>query len=516
MKQRRPRGLALLAAFYLTVTSCMVFVDAAGAQSSLVTRRFLEDHRSVVFWIHVTTNETFIVNGNARVNITVEAVVVRKNASLYVSSVQISLANTNVAASQPILENLTAIGQRAEALLVLGVSDPGFSSIEPGKQREHELSIGVRGEMRDESGELQSLNVERSMNVNVLSPEAPATLDVLLPQVVKEGEQFQLIARLDNSGLFPITNVRFYVRGYELHTVQGQYRLITHVDAGRSAQVEFPVFFEAMGFHAVDVDVSYWSFGGYNASLTETVLLNVKGVSTISCQVSRLGVGADYGVQGTVQPSRPNVLVTLETSVDGGLSWKTLGEIKTGLNGTYSHLWTAETRGTHLFRASWEGDESFVGAQSEVARLDVTRNVSQIALSLSSSEITEKGEVVIMGKVIPPQIDSVVTLSYRINEHSWNTISVVDTMADGSFGYTWSPPRSDVYFVKASWDGNADYFGGESPALTFTVAAEARSFSDQVTSFLYSPLGIGSVTVVVAAVVVLLVIRARRRRLLEK
>jgi len=516
MKQRRLLGLALLAAFYLTISSCMVFVETAGAQSSLVTRRFLEDHRSVVFWIYVTTNETFIVNGNARVNITVETVVVRKNASLYISSVQLSLANTNVAASQPILENLTDTGQWAQTSLVLRVSDPGFSSIEPGKQREHVLSIDVRGEMRDVSGDLQSLDVERSMNVNVLSPEAPATLDVLLPQVVKESEQFQVVARLDNNGLFPITNVRFYVRGYELRTVQGQYRLITRVDAGRSVQVEFPAFFEAMGFHAVDVDVSYWSFGGYNTSLTDTVLLSVKGASTVSCQVSRLGVGADFSVQGAVQPSRPDVLVTLEFSVDDGLSWKTLGEIKTSLNGTYDHPWTAEAKGTYLFRASWEGDESFVGAQSQVARLEVTRDISRITLSLSPSKITVDGEVVITGKVIPPQIDSVVTLSYRIDEHSWNTISVVDTIAGGSFEYTWSPPRSDVYFVKASWNGNADYFGGESPALTFTVAAEAPSFSDQVTSFLYSPLGIGSVAVVVAAAVVLLVIRARRRRLSEK
>ncbi|NIN68322.1 MAG: hypothetical protein GTO63_27170, partial [Anaerolineae bacterium] len=94
------------------------------------------------------------------------------------------------------------------------------------------LSVDVKGEMGDETGELQPLEVERSMNVNVLSPEAPATLDVVVPQVVAEGELFQLVARLDNDGLFPITNARFYVRGYELRMVQGQYRLVSQVDAG--------------------------------------------------------------------------------------------------------------------------------------------------------------------------------------------------------------------------------------------------------------------------------------------
>ena len=513
MRERGLLVLPLLAAFCLAIVPLTFLVEPAGAQGPLVTRSFLEDHGSVVFWIYVTTNETFTVNGNAPVNFTVETVVVRKNASLYVSSIQVLLADTNVAASQPILENLTATGQRVEASLVLSVSDSGLTSIEPGKRREYVLSIDVKGELRDEAGEPRSLDVKRSINVNVFSPEAPATLDVLLPQAVREGEEFHVVARLDNDGLFPITNIRFYVKGYELRVMEGQYRLINRVDAGRSAQAEFPVFFEAMGFHAVDVDVSYWSFGGYNVSLTQTVLLNVKGVSNISCQVSRPGVGADFSVEGAVQPSRPSVFVTLEFSVDNGLSWKRFGETKTALNGTYSYLWTAEAKGTYLFRASWDGDESFVGAQSQTARLEVIRDISQIALSLSSSKIPENGKVVIAGKVLPPQIGSAVTLSYRVDEQSWNTMSVVETKGDGSFEYTWSPPRSDVYYVKAFWNGNAEYFGGESPPLTFTVATEVPSFADQVTSFVYSPLGMAAVIAVVAVVVVAAVIRVRGRRL---
>ena len=516
MRERRLLVLPLLAAFYLAIVPVTFFVKPARAQESLVTRSFLEDHGSVVFWIYVTTNETFMVNGNAPVNFTVETVVVRKNASLYISSIQVLLADTNVAASQPILENLTATGQRVEASLVLSVSDPGLTSIEPGKRREYVLSIDVKGELRMEAGEPQSLDVKRSINVNVLSPDAPATLDVLLPQVVREGEEFQVVARLDNDGLFPITNIRFYVRGYELRLVEGQYRLIGRVDAGRSARVEFPALFEAMGFHAVDLDVSYWSFGGYNVSLTQTVLLNVKGVSNISCQVSRLGVGADFSVEGAVQPSRPNVLVTLEVSVDNGLTWKRLDETKTRLNGTYGHPWTAEAKGTYLFRASWDGDESFVGAQSQTARMEVVKDISQITLSLSSSKVPENDKVVITGKVLPPQISIAVTLSYRGDEHSWNTISIVDTGAGGSFEYTWSPPGTGTYYVKASWKGNADYYGDESPAVTLTVQAEVRSFVDQVISFLYSPLGTGLVIVFVAAAVFLLVIRVRRRRLPEQ
>ncbi|MFB0568177.1 MAG: hypothetical protein ACETV0_00950, partial [Nitrososphaeria archaeon] len=219
MRELRLLVLQLLAAFCLAIVPLTFFVEPASAQESLVTRSFLEDHGSVVFWIYVTTNETFTVNGNARVNFTVETVVVRKNASLYVSSVQVLLADTNVAASQPILENLTATGQRVEASLVLSVSDPGLTSIEPGKRREYVLSIDVKGELKNGAGEPQSLDVKRSINVNVLSPEAPATLDVILPQAVREGEEFQVVTRLDNDGLFPITNVRFYVSGYELRMV---------------------------------------------------------------------------------------------------------------------------------------------------------------------------------------------------------------------------------------------------------------------------------------------------------
>lgn len=510
--RRRLVGLPLLAAFCLAVASCAVFVQPVRAGGSAVTRRFLEDHGSVVFWIHVTTNETFIVNGVARVDFAVETVVVRENASLYVSSLEVFLADTNVAASQPILKNLTATGQRAEASLLLSVSDPGFSSIEPGERMKYALSVDVKGEMGDETGELQSLEVERSVNVNVLSPEAPATLDVVVPQVVAERELFQLIARLDNDGLFPVTNARFYVRGYELRMVQGQYRLVSQVDAGESVLAEFPVLFEAMGFHAVDVDVSYWSFGGYNVSLAQSVLVNVKGVSAVSCRVSQLGVGADFNVHGAVQPSRPSVLVTLEYSVDDGVSWETLGETETRLNGTYSYPWSAAARGTYLFRASWEGDESFVGAESQEARLDVARDISHSTLSLSSSRIVEDGEVVITGKVIPPEGSRVVKLSYRVEEEPWNTISALDTGADGSFEYTWRPPGSDTYYVKASWDGNAGYFGGDSPSLTLTVAGEAASLADEVISFLYSPLAVG-LLVVAAAVVVLLVIRGRRKGL---
>ncbi|MDH5363012.1 MAG: hypothetical protein OEW84_06840, partial [Aigarchaeota archaeon] len=112
MRERGLLVLPLLAAFCLAIVPLTFLVEPAGAQGPLVTRSFLEDHGSVVFWIYVTTNETFTVNGNAPVNFTVETVVVRKNASLYVSSIQVLLADTNVAASQPILENLTATGQR--------------------------------------------------------------------------------------------------------------------------------------------------------------------------------------------------------------------------------------------------------------------------------------------------------------------------------------------------------------------------------------------------------------------
>ncbi|MEM3956671.1 MAG: hypothetical protein QXO47_00460 [Thermoproteota archaeon] len=62
--------------------------------------------------------------------------------------------------------------------------------------------------------------------------------------------------------------------------------------------------------------------------------------------------------------------VTLWVSVDE-TDWKHLASVDTGVDGSYLFIWTNIPDGNYLIRASWQGNEDYCGANSDVQYLTV-------------------------------------------------------------------------------------------------------------------------------------------------
>jgi len=93
---------------------------------------------------------------------------------------------------------------------------------------------------------------------------------------------------------------------------------------------------------------------------------------------------------------------------------------------------------------------------------------STITCEISSSEIAFGESITISGNVTPPHTGAEVTLTYtRPNGSSLTRTTTMDK--DGLYNDTFTPDMVGVWTVKASWMGDEQYAGSESPSKSFTV-----------------------------------------------
>ena len=81
-------------------------------------------------------------------------------------------------------------------------------------------------------------------------------------------------------------------------------------------------------------------------------------------------MGSSVTISGAIDPARENVNVTILYKLGGG-AWTFLANETTDSNGNYSYPWTPEKVGTYQVKASWEGDPTTLGDESEVQTLTV-------------------------------------------------------------------------------------------------------------------------------------------------
>jgi len=93
---------------------------------------------------------------------------------------------------------------------------------------------------------------------------------------------------------------------------------------------------------------------------------------------------------------------------------------------------------------------------------------STITCEISSSEITFGESISVLGSVSPPRTGAEVTLTYtRPNGSSLTRTTTMDKY--GLYNDTFTPDTVGVWTVKASWMGDEQYAGSESPSKSFTV-----------------------------------------------
>ena len=93
---------------------------------------------------------------------------------------------------------------------------------------------------------------------------------------------------------------------------------------------------------------------------------------------------------------------------------------------------------------------------------------SQISISVFSSVAMEDEVITIAGIVSPSNSGnvSIYTSSFGGN---WQVLATTAVGADGRYLYQWRPTSGGIYYLEASWPGNADYAGANSAQATLYV-----------------------------------------------
>ena len=94
---------------------------------------------------------------------------------------------------------------------------------------------------------------------------------------------------------------------------------------------------------------------------------------------------------------------------------------------------------------------------------------SAIFLTASSTFVLQGGVVTLMGQLSPKLQNKSITIYFRVGGSTWDILAVTKTDSDGKFTWVWSAKETGICQFRASWSGDGDYAGVDSPIVTVTV-----------------------------------------------
>jgi hypothetical protein len=94
---------------------------------------------------------------------------------------------------------------------------------------------------------------------------------------------------------------------------------------------------------------------------------------------------------------------------------------------------------------------------------------STISLIISPTYFIQGGTVTLSGQLSPPLQNRTVTIYIKINNSPWIVLDTITTNHVGCFTYAWNTEAAGICYIRASWSGNDDYAGADSPIQTLTV-----------------------------------------------
>jgi len=94
---------------------------------------------------------------------------------------------------------------------------------------------------------------------------------------------------------------------------------------------------------------------------------------------------------------------------------------------------------------------------------------STISLMASSSYAIQGSSVTLSGQLSPTLQNKNVTIYIKINNSPWTALDTVTTDSDGQFTYVWNAKEAGICQIRASWSGDSDYAGADSPIQKIIV-----------------------------------------------
>jgi len=175
---------------------------------------------------------------------------------------------------------------------------------------------------------------------------------------------------------------------------------------------------------------------------------NGKASSSISCSLSStsLVIGSSITVSGMISPSRSGVIVDLSYTMPNGTIIGRM--VTTGSDSSYSDTYTPTIIGSWSVKAGWSGDSLYDGTTSSSKSFTVSKIVSSISCSVSSTTISVGSELTVSGAITPTHSGVTVTLTYTL-PNATVLRRTVTSASDSKYSDKITPPFAGSWSVNA-------------------------------------------------------------------
>jgi hypothetical protein len=194
---------------------------------------------------------------------------------------------------------------------------------------------------------------------------------------------------------------------------------------------------------------------------------------------------------GHVTPNHAGERVRLqEQQGQTGNDWRTLASTRLSGGSNYAFAYDWRVEGVHVLRVVFEGDvRNVAGASDEVTVTVQQAQVKDFTIN-SSSPIISAGQSVTISGVLDqpgtstPEPNTSVTLWGHAADEPYKALADAITKPDGSYSFTQSPLRNEVYQVRttlAPARHTAQLFEGVRDVVTIAASSTSSTVGGQVT-----------------------------------
>jgi len=88
---------------------------------------------------------------------------------------------------------------------------------------------------------------------------------------------------------------------------------------------------------------------------------------------------------------------------------------------------------------------------------------SSMSLIVSSKYVIQGSTITLSGQLSPSLQNETITIYVKINNLPWTALDIVTTDSNGEFAYICNVQTAGAHYIRASWSGNDDYAGADSP-----------------------------------------------------
>jgi hypothetical protein len=182
----------------------------------------------------------------------------------------------------------------------------------------------------------------------------------------------------------------------------------------------------------------------------------------LSANPTKLNIGKQTLLSGSISPSRPNSNVTIWFRLNEEPTWQTLADLGTSETSQYAYDWSPPEVGIYSLKANWTGDEYTFENESAPIDFECLNVSSSISISTSCASTYVGYRVNITGTLEDMYGDSLtnetVVLYYTFRGTTiWTPITSDETDSLGNYFAVWIPPATGNFIIKAEWAGNTTH-----------------------------------------------------------